>query len=247
MSFRYSSDSFNNSSDSSGLSNSRSSSVKRPCEYSASPNDPQRNELLNQNITGITIGLSTMTPNTASIKCAIALIFSHASDFFKPVLYHASILLHFDEETKNGAIIEFGKYANDSAHDHPQKVHYWNRDGVRFSQMTYDEYKKYVHPVLFCHNFHFFDCYVKNKITVNELLQQIMNDGSWRKSDYNVNSKNCQHFASKVICKLRAYRHHYDFLSNVKYDKALVPEIILHSLYKIECPHYPLIYKEDDL
>lgn len=163
MSFAYSSNSSSNSSSSysSGLSSSdvshlsRSSSVKSPGENSAQLNDPQRNELLNQSITGITIGLSTMTPNTASMKCVIALLIPFVTEFFPPVLYHVSILLHFDEETKNGAVIEFGKYANDSAHNHPQKVHYWNRDGVRFSKMTYDEYKSYVNPVKFGRRFHF--------------------------------------------------------------------------------------------
>ncbi|KAK8849968.1 hypothetical protein M9Y10_018561 [Tritrichomonas musculus] len=209
---------------------SNSSSNEHSGEFVASIDDIQRKELLEQPITGITIGLLTLTPKWANIKYAIALALKkRITQYFPPILYHASILFHQDEDSKNGVMIEYGQYDNDDIDGHLEKVHYWDKDGLRFSKMTYAQYDKYVKPLLIGRKYHFIDCEIKRPMTVRELIEQCTIVNSWRKKDFMVEDHNCQDFASLVINKLVAYRHEINY-KQYPSDEAMIPYKIFKQL-----------------
>lgn len=228
MSFGFSSQSFGETDSFDKLRNF----YEKGNKYTASPKDPERSDLLNQKITGITIGLSTMTPKTFDLKLGIACIIKPHLPWFviPPALYHASILLHSNEKTKDGTVIEFGFYKNYSKHKHPNKVHYWNQDGLRFSKMTYDQYKKYVGSEAI-NIMHFFDCEIKFPISLKCLIHRCSIGTSWRACDYHAELNNCQSFVAVAINELQARRK--------KRNRS-------HSLGKIGIPHRILQPLEDN-
>lgn len=222
-----------------------SSNIETVQSNIASPYDPEREEILNKKITGITIGLTTLTPKTANAKYIGAIFLkTYVPHYvFPPALYHASILLHHGS-LLYGTLIEYGPYTNDSEHCHPRKVHYWDHDGLRFVKMKYQEYKNYVNldSFAFANSFHFFDCDIKHEFTVRELINYCMINKSWRAKDYSLEGHNCQSFVASVIQELQAYRPERS-KRNHTYDKTLIPHRILEPLENIEGDIFSTIEK----
>lgn len=121
-------------------------------------------------------------------------------------LYHASIFV-YELDPSDGICIEYGIYDNDGLSDnHVKHVHYWRKNGLRFSKMSFYhwqnnfvKYKKEINNKTLKVN-------VGNPMTIEELFIKCTKYNSFQSSDYAVGSNNCQDFVGRCIKELRLTR-----------------------------------------
>ena len=116
--------------------------------------------------------------------------------------HHASCFLGFENDFS--VKLEYGGYYGDEP-NYSNPVYYWNKDGLRFTGMSWEEYKKIV-DVSKSGSQLIILLKVKNKMLLKDLLINCCKEGNWRAKDYNLISNNCQTFIAKVIKILNVVR-----------------------------------------
>jgi hypothetical protein len=139
--------------------------------------------------------------------------------------------------------------------------YYINKDGVRITLFTYEKLKKcedfgntsitelisgltasqYFNLSLTDYKklewnesgiFHVLDCDIKNKITVEELINNFK-DKKWEAKEYNVLTHNCQTFATEVIKILKAIRRNE--IDKIRiFEKTRLPGCLINALWHNE-------------
>ena len=151
---------------------------------------------------------------------------------------HASILLcATDSFVSEGIILEYGKY--DYEKDERIKYEYDIDGGMRYGKISFSNFKKYQASSALIN----LDLNKSPLVRFNKLIEEIKNEGSWKKNDYKVTTHNCQHFICEVIQKLKP---NFDTIGILPGDNSdliegqnieqIIPSTILHVLnkYKIK-------------
>ena len=115
--------------------------------------------------------------------------------------YHASALLRTNDNKY--IMIEYGGYENQNE-NYNNYLYYLNEDGARYCYMDKDDYicnKLNLLPLYFKA-----DIFNKNK-TLEQIINELQQNGSWKKNDYNLANHNCQTFIGEIIKILRAVLH----------------------------------------
>lgn len=189
----------------------------------------EREELLECRIESIIVGLEALGPKAGHIATMVVAGFRAMLPWYmSPTLfYHASVCaIVYNKDY--GVMLEYGRYENDREHDRPNEMHYWDKDGLRFSKIEISDY----YDIIYGQNKTgslLFPCNVDEHLSIRELIQAVHSrDDSWRGVDYHAELHNCQHFVAKVIKKLQAYRT--DKLTTHTTDKTCIPHAILKEL-----------------
>ncbi|KAH0796849.1 uncharacterized protein GO595_010742 [Histomonas meleagridis] len=109
------------------------------------------------------------------------------------LFFHASIFTYYSLNPDIGVLIEFGTYDKHRAGEYHSRVYYLNEEenGLRFAGVTKEQYIAYRSK---SKGTEFFECHVKNPMTVGQLLGKVQSRYSWTSDDYNLLSQNCQKF-----------------------------------------------------
>ena len=115
--------------------------------------------------------------------------------------YHASALLRTTDNKY--ILIEYGNYENQNE-NYNNYLYYINEDGARYCYMDKEEY--------ICDKLNFLPLYFKADIfnkhkTLEQIINELKERGSWKKNDYNLANHNCQHFIGEIIKILKAVLH----------------------------------------
>ena len=200
----------------------------------------EREKLLKSNINGIYIGIE---PIGTKIGHAISTgVKSMGIKNFLPAYlggstftHHASCFCFLSSmKSDEGIILEYGGYSGGDS-SYKNYIHYAEEDGMRFSKMTLEDYKKKIHNGL--KGSQIIEKTISNNITLENLINKcILNSKkNWRKDDYNLSSYNCQDFVAKVIEVLFVKRK-LDEPSFLRHNYALsiYPPVIVKALEKNE-------------
>ena len=149
---------------------------------------------------------------------------------------HASIFMGASEEINfEGIILEFGVY--DYEDDPRIKYEYDVKGGMRYGKMKYDIFKKTLASACLVN----LDLSKSQKITFNTLIEKLKENDSWKKEDYSVYKKNCQHFIAKAISILQPKFTPIGILPGENSDliegkmvEEIIPKSILNELKKFE-------------
>lgn len=150
-------------------------------------------------------------------------------------VYHASCFLKLSTlESNEGIIFEYGGYCGGDK-TYENYIHYAQEDGMRFSRMTFDDYKKKIHNGLKGSQI------IDNLSCIRMRLQSLIDkcistsEKQWRKDDYNLSSYNCQDFVAKVIDVLDVTRYSDDdHALRHNYSLSIYPPIIVKALEENE-------------
>ena len=160
--------------------------------------------LLNSKIRDICIGIEPMGPGAFHFISQ-----NNGLKLFLPAYlggstyaHHASCFL--GSENDFSVKLEYGGYYGDEP-NYSNPVYYWNKDGLRFTGMSWEEYKKIV-DVSKSGSQLIILLKIKNKMLLKDLLINCCKEGNWRSKDYNLISNNCQTFIAKVIKILNVVR-----------------------------------------
>lgn len=161
--------------------------------------------LLNSKIRDICIGIEPLGPgifHAISQKNGLKL-FLPAYIGGSTYSHHASCFLGFENDFS--VKLEYGGYYGDEP-NYSNRVYYWNKDGLRFAGMSWEEYKEII-DVSKSGSQIIILLTVKNKMLLKDLLILCCKEGNWRAKDYNLISNNCQTFIAKVIEILKVVRN----------------------------------------
>lgn len=104
-------------------------------------------------------------------------------------------------EQAEGIAVEFGMYENDSLTLSPNDVHYWNHDGVRFTEINLTDYIKYISPRYYT-IYQLLQCKINNPMTIQSLIEECHSQNSWRAKNSALIDHNCQDF---MICVMGTF------------------------------------------
>ena len=125
--------------------------------------------------------------------------------------YHALAFFKVEDEEDCGITIDYiagSNYLSNSRSNNLsnflESYRYGREGGLRYQIMTYSDFKKKCFTTFISH----MELIIRrrNPPTINQLLDSICNDSSWRRRDFNLFSKNSQDFVVECIKRLDAVR-----------------------------------------
>lgn len=154
------------------------------------------------------------------------------------VCYHTSMWVADADDYcttgTQGICIEYGTYSKGDS-SHQNTVHYFKKDGLRFSRMSLRFYwESYVKGEE--ENFeNFIPTKVENKMTVDELCENAFKKSPFNANDYSLFTHNCQFFTATCIKILGLKRHPYANSRGAHNEsKTFIPCVVLLALEKEE-------------
>ena len=128
--------------------------------------------------------------------------FYHVLAFFKVENeYDCGIAVEYGGKEKGGGYLPS---SSNSILNYFQSYIYGRDGGLRYQMMTYSDFLNKC-STTFINNMKLI-IRKSNPPTINQLLNSICNDSSWRKRDYNLLNNNCQDFVVECIKRLDAVR-----------------------------------------
>ena len=126
--------------------------------------------------------------------------------------YHIYTFFKVEGEEDCGITIDFCRAypqnsRNNNLINYFESYRYGNEGGLRYQMMTYSDFKNKCFTTFVSH----MELIIRkrNPPTINQLLDSICNDSSWRRRDFNLFSKNSQDFVVECIKRLDAVRENY--------------------------------------
>lgn len=171
------------------------------------------------------IGLSLLDKSTIK-KWAVGVNYVHSSIFMS----------YSDSVNFEGIVLEFGVY--DYENDDRIKYEYDKKGGMRYGKMKYDIFKKELASAAIIN----LDLSKSPMIRFNTLIDKLKeNNDIWRKEDYSLIHRNCQHFIAKIISILQPKFSPIGILPGENADliegkkiQEIIPSLILEQLKKFE-------------
>ena len=203
----------------------------------------ESDNLLNSSISSVYIGIEpigTKVGHLISNSISKAGIKNYLPTYLggSTFTFHASVFLKFHAmEPTEGVILEYGGYRGGDS-SYKNYIHYAEEDGLRFSKMSYEDYKKKIHNGL--KGSQIIEHLDRTILyyTLGKLIDECSSNckKSWRKDDYNLSSHNCQDFVVQVIEILVLKRDQFKDPSYGRhnYSLAIYPPIIVKALEKNE-------------
>lgn len=170
------------------------------------------------------IGLSLLDKSTIK-KWAVGINYVHSALF----------LGYSDSINSEGIVLEFGMY--DHEDDERIKYEYDLKGGMRYGKMNYNIFYKILGSAALIN----LDLSKSPKIRFNTLIEKLKENDTWKKEDYSVLHKNCQHFVAKSISILQpkfspigVFPGENAELIEGKNIQEIIPPPILEQLKKFE-------------